>query len=61
MPTDRKERCEHCTFREPIHETCHRFPPQVVYTHGHGVGCYWPEVRLGHWCGEFKPIYPSAL
>lgn len=31
---------------------CRRFPPQVA-SEKNG-GCRWPEIGLGHWCGEWE-------
>jgi hypothetical protein len=49
---EEKESCETCRFRKD--HCCVRYPPVPVYDEDTGMFCYWPEIALGDWCGEYK-------
>ena len=59
-------RCENCRFFDKDNdETCHRYPPSMIYPRSHGIysdvgkmlpiECCFPSVNPGNWCGEFQP------
>lgn len=55
----RNEVCGTCIFfnRESIQDKtgqCRRNPPLVFFA-GYDPATFFPEVRIGEWCGEYKP------